>query len=284
MRKAIMPGRTIVITGASDGIGAAAARTLSAAGERVVLVGRDAVKTSRLAVELDAHAFTADFTDLAQVRKLAGQLRAVCSRIDVLVNNAGAIMPGFERTADGHEKTFQVNHLAPFLLTNLLMDVLQASAATVITTASTAAALGHLDLDDLDNVRGFDTKKAYATSKLGNILFTSELHRRYAGRGIRAVAFHPGNVASNFASGTTSNWRFVYGTPLRHFALISPDKGARTLLWLVNGTPGTTWTPGLFYAKNKPQTPSPQAGDDALAVILWNRSAELAGITAAATA
>jgi NAD(P)-dependent dehydrogenase (short-subunit alcohol dehydrogenase family) len=276
-----MSRRTIVITGASDGIGAAAARTLSAAGERVILTGRNPVKTSRLAAELDAPAFTADFADLAQVRKLAGQLHAVCPRIDVLVNNAGAIMPGFERTVDGHEKTFQVNHLAPFLLTNLLMDVLQASAATVITTASAAASLGHLDLDDLESVRAFDTKKAYATSKLENILFTRELHRRHADRGIHAAAFHPGNVASNFASDTTSNWRFVYGTPLRHIALISPDKGTRTLLWLVNGIPGTAWTPGLFYAKNKPTTPNPQAADDALAASLWNRSAELAGITAA---
>jgi hypothetical protein len=114
--------------------------------------------------------------------------------------------------------------------------------------AGDAASLGHLDLDDLDNVRAFDTKKAYATS--------------------------------NFASGTTSNWRFIYSTPLRHVALISPEKGTRTLLWLVNGTPGTTWTPGLFYAKNKPKTPNPQAADDALAASLWNRSAGLAGLPA----
>jgi NAD(P)-dependent dehydrogenase (short-subunit alcohol dehydrogenase family) len=280
MRKAIMPGRNIVITGASDGIGAAAARALSAAGERVVLAGRDAGKACRLAAELGAPAFTADFADLAQVRRLAAQLRAACPRIDILINNAGAIMPRFERTTDGREKTFQVNHLAPFLLTSLLMDVLAASSATVITTASTAASLGHLDLDDLDNARAFDTKKAYATSKLENILFTRELHRRYAGRGISAVAFHPGDVASNFASDTTSNWRFVYRTPLRHIALTSPQKGARELLWLANGIPGTTWTRGLFYAKNKPTTPSPQARDDALAASLWNLSAELAGITA----
>jgi NAD(P)-dependent dehydrogenase (short-subunit alcohol dehydrogenase family) len=160
------------------------------------------------------------------------------------------------------------------------MDVLQASSATVITTASDAASLGHLDLDDLDNVRAFDTKKAYATSKLENILFTRELQRRYGDRGIHAVAFHPGNVASNFAFNTTSNWRFIYNTPLRHVALISPTKGTQTLLWLVNGTPGATWTPGLFYAKKKTKTPNPQAGDDALAANLWNRSAELAGLAA----
>jgi NAD(P)-dependent dehydrogenase (short-subunit alcohol dehydrogenase family) len=277
-----MPGRTIVITGASDGIGAAAARTLSAAGERVVVTGRDAGKTGRLAAELGVPAFTADFAELAQVRRLAADLRESIPGIDVLVNNAGAIMPGFERTVDGREKTFQVNHLAPFLLTSLLTGVLAASSAAVITTASTAASLGHLDPDDLDSTRGFDTKKAYATTKLENILFTRELHRRHGHRGISAVAFHPGNVASNFASGTTSNWRFIYGTPVRHLALISPDKGARALLWLANGTPGTTWAPGLFYARYKPQIPSPQASDDALAAALWDRSAELAGLPAAA--
>jgi NAD(P)-dependent dehydrogenase (short-subunit alcohol dehydrogenase family) len=280
VEEAFMAGRTIIITGASDGIGAAAARTLSAAGERVVVVGRDASKTSRLAAQLEAPGFVADFADLAQVRRLAAQIRAACPQIDILVNNAGAILPGFQRTADGHEKTFQVNHLAPFLLTNLLMDVLLASSATVITTASDAASLGHLDLDDLDNARAFDTKQAYATSKLENILFTRELHRRYGDRGIHAVAFHPGNVASNFAADTTSNWRFIYNTPLRHVVLTSPQKGTRTLLWLVNGTPGSTWTPGLFYAKAKPKTPSAQAGDDALAASLWNRSAELAGLAA----
>ena len=273
-----MPGRTIVITGSSDGIGAAAARQLSAAGESVVVVGRDAGKTGRFAAELKAPAFVADFADLAQVRDLAAQLRAACPRIDILVNNAGAIMPSFGRTADGHEQTFQVNHLAPFLLTNLLLDTLQASSATVITTASDAASLGHLDLDDLENAGAFDTKKAYATSKLHNILFTRELQRRYGDRGISTVAFHPGNVASNFASDTTSNWRFVYGTPLRHIALISPEKGTRTLLWLVNGTPGTTWTPGLFYIGNKTKIPNPQAADDELAAGLWTRSAELAGL------
>ena len=268
--------RTIVITGASDGIGAAAARALAAAGERVVVTGRDPGKTSRLAAEAGAQGFTADFADLAQVRRLAAQLRAACPRIDILVNNAGAIMPGFARTADGREKTFQVNHLAPFLLTTLLLDVLEASSAAVITTASTAASLGHVDLADLDNTRAFDTKRAYATAKLENILFTRELQRRDGDRGINAVAFHPGNVASNFASDTTSNWRFVYGTPLRHIALTSPRKAAGRLLWLVNGTPGTTWTPGLFYVRHKPAIPSPQAADDALAAALWDRTADLA--------
>jgi NAD(P)-dependent dehydrogenase (short-subunit alcohol dehydrogenase family) len=276
-----MPQRTIVITGASDGVGAAAARALHAAGEQVVVVGRDAGKTHRLASELGVPAFTADFADLAQVRQLAAELQDALPRIDILINNAGAIMPGFSRTVDGHEKTFQVNHLAPFLLTSLLAGVLEESSATVITTASAAASLGRLDLEDLDNTRAFDTKRAYATSKLENILFTRELHRRHADRGIRAVAFHPGNVASNFASDTTSNWRFVYKTPLRHLVLVSPERGIRTLLWLADTTPGTTWEPGLFYIGTKARIPSPQATDDALAARLWDRSVELAGLATA---
>lgn len=273
--------RTIIITGASDGIGAAAARTLNQAGQHVVLVGRDPDKTHRLAGELGAPSFVADFADLAQVRTLAVQLRNACPRIDVLVNNAGAIMPRFERTVDGHEKTLQVNHLAPFLLTTELIDVLQASRATVITTASDAASLGHLDLEDLDNTRNFNAKKAYGDSKLDNILFTRELHRRYGHLGINAVAFHPGNVASNFAADTTSNWRFVYNTPLRHLALISPEKGTRTLLSLTDGAPGDTWTPGQFYNKKKTATPNPQADDQALATALWDRSTQLVSPAAA---
>jgi NAD(P)-dependent dehydrogenase (short-subunit alcohol dehydrogenase family) len=158
--------------------------------------------------------------------------------------------------------------------------VLEASTAAVITTASTAASLGHVDLDDLDSTRAFDAKRAYATSKLENILFTRELHRRHAGDGISAVAFHPGNVASNFASDTTSNWRFVYQTPLRHVALISPRRAARSLLRLVNGTPGTTWTPGRCYVNAKASIPNPQILDDTLAAALWDRSARLTGLPA----
>ena len=145
-----MTARTIVITGASDGIGASAARTLSKQGERVVVVGRSAEKTERIAEEIGADYFVSDFADLAQVRQLAAQLKEKYPRIDVLANNAGGIMGSRELTVDGHEKTFQINHLAPFLLTTELMDVLTASQATVINTSSAANCFGKLDLDDLE--------------------------------------------------------------------------------------------------------------------------------------
>jgi NAD(P)-dependent dehydrogenase (short-subunit alcohol dehydrogenase family) len=170
--------RTIVITGASDGIGAAAARTLAKAGEQVVVVGRSAEKTRVLAKELDADYFVSDFAELAQVRTLAAQLRENYSRIDVLANNAGGIMGGRRLTVDGNESTFQVNHLAPFLLTAALLDVLTASSAKVINTSSGANGFGRLDLQDLNAEHNYSTNRAYGTAKLANILFTSELYRR----------------------------------------------------------------------------------------------------------
>jgi NAD(P)-dependent dehydrogenase (short-subunit alcohol dehydrogenase family) len=278
-----MGQRTIVITGASDGIGAVAARRLAAAGERVVVVGRSPAKTERLAAQIGAPAYVADFADLAQVRELASRLQADQPRIDALVNNAGAVMGEFTRTVDGFEQTLQVNHLAPFLLTHLLLERLTAARATVITTASTAGRrLGHLDLADLDNARNYDPLKAYGDAKLANVLFTRELHRRSGAEGIAAVAFHPGNVATNFAAGTTSSWRFVYGTPLRHVLLISPRRGARPLLRLAQGVPGADWQPGEFYVKDKAASSGPQDHDADLARALWDRSADLLGLPATA--
>jgi NAD(P)-dependent dehydrogenase (short-subunit alcohol dehydrogenase family) len=163
-----MTGRTIVITGASDGIGAAAARALSAAGERVVVVGRSETKTKAVATELAADYFVADFADLSQVRTLAAALREKYPRIDVLANNAGGIMGRRELTVDGHEKTFQVNHLAPFLLTTLLMDVLANSGARVINTSSVANRIfARLDIEDLDAGKAYATNRAYGNCIAG---------------------------------------------------------------------------------------------------------------------
>jgi NAD(P)-dependent dehydrogenase (short-subunit alcohol dehydrogenase family) len=275
-----MSEQTIVITGASDGIGAAAARQLTAAGEHVVLVGRSQARTAAVAAELSAPYYLADFTDLAQVRDLAAKLTGAYPRIDVLANNAGGIMGDRAVTADGFEKTFQVNHLAPYLLTSLLLPTLTASSAKVLATSSVAAKrYGRIDLDDLQNEKHYSPNKAYGDAKLANILFTRELHRRYHGQGISAAAFHPGVVATNFASDTTSFFRFVYHTPLRYYlGLLSPDQGGVKLTWLAEGTPGTDWQPGGYYEKNKPATSARQAGDAALARQLWDRSAAMLGL------
>jgi NAD(P)-dependent dehydrogenase (short-subunit alcohol dehydrogenase family) len=275
-----MPERTIVVTGASDGIGAAAARQLAGKGDHLVLVGRSEAKTAACAHPLGAPYRCADFTRLDDVRVLAEWLRAECPRIDVLANNAGGIWGKREITADGFEKTMQVNHLAPFLLTNLLVDVLIASGAKVINTSSSAARGGHLEIDDLDSHTKYSPNDAYCNSKLANILFTKELHRRYHVQGINTAAFHPGWVATSFAADTTSLVRHLYHTPLKYLALTSPGKGAENLVWLVNGSPGSDWVSGEYYEKKVART-IPQAGDAALARKLWDRSADMLGLVTA---
>lgn len=276
---AMTPRETIVITGASDGIGAAAARAL-APDHDVVLVGRSPEKTAAVARELGVPHHVADFAELAQVRDLAATLLAEYPRIDVLANNAGGIMGDREVTVDGFEKTFQVNHLAQFLLTDLLIDRLAECNARVIQSASVAAKQwGRLDLDDLQNERGYSPEKAYGDAKLANILFTRELQRRYGDRGVTAASFHPGIVGTNFASDTTHFMRFAYHTPvIKNLVTISPSKGADTLVWLATSTPGSDWEPGGYFAKRKPATSSRQSTDMALAERFWDISAELVGL------
>jgi NAD(P)-dependent dehydrogenase (short-subunit alcohol dehydrogenase family) len=271
MWRDFMTARTIVITGASDGIGASAARTLAKAGERIVVVGRSPGKTQAVAEEIGADYFVCDFADLSQVRALAPQLKEKYPRIDALVNNAGGIMGGRELTVDGHEKTYQVNHLAPFLLTNVLMDVLTASQATVINTSSAANAFGHVDIDDLDAAGRYSTNRAYGTSKLENILFTTELHHRYHAAGISTAAFHPGGVATNFAAESTSWFRFAYKTVVKRF-MLTPEQGADTLVWLATTKPGQDWVSGAYYAKRALAKANKQAYDADLARKLWERS------------
>ncbi len=267
-----MSKRTIIITGASDGIGAAAARKLNADGEHVVIVGRSPAKTASIAAELGLDYFVADFARLDEVRTLAGELRERYPRIDVLANNAGGIMGTRELTVDGHEKTIQVNHLAPFLLTTLLIDRLSESSATVINTSSAAnSVFGKFDLDDLDAERSYSPNRAYGNAKLANILFTRELHHRFHDQGISTAAFHPGVVATGFAAGSTSVMRVIYRTPLKRF-LMPPEQGADTLTWLATATPGTDWISGEYYEKRVVQKANPQSYDPALAAGLWARS------------
>ena len=192
-----MTRKTIVITGASDGIGAAAARRLSADGHEVVLVGRSPEKTGALAAELGATSYTSDFADL----------------------------------------------------------------------------------DDLDLEKGYSPDHAYGNGKLENILFTRELDRRYSAQGIAAAAFHPGVVGTNFASDTTHPMRFLYHTPvIKNLFTISPERGARGLVWLATREPGRDWPSGEYFERNKVARSNPQARDAALARGLWDRSAELVGL------
>ena len=269
--------KTIVITGASDGLGAAAARTLRARGHNVVVVGRDPVKTKAIATEISAPFEIADFADLDQVAKLAESLISKFENIDVLANNAGVMFGTFAKTTDGFERTFQVNHLSPFLLTHLLHDKLVASKATVINTSSmTNLMWGKLDLTDLNNENNYDEKRAYGTAKLCNILFTKELDRRYRSTGISTVAFHPGVVSTNFASDPASAFHKVYHSDGKStLAMITPDAGADQLIWIAEGVAGIDWEQGEYYDLRKLGATHEQANDPDLAVKLWEQSANL---------
>lgn len=269
-----MAQKVIVITGASDGIGRAAARRLSADGHHVVLVGRSPQKTQALADELGAPHHLVDFADLASVRGLAADLAARHPHIDVLANNAGGVF-GKERTVtrDGHETTFQVNYLAPFLLTQELMPTLVASRATVVNTSSLANRLfARFDIDDLESERRYRPVRAYGNAKLAQILFTKELERRHGDEGVTSTAFHPGAIATNFSAEHGSGMSGLYRWRLRDLVLASPEQGAETLVHLAEGEPGVDYPTGRYFAKSKPARASRRADDADLARELWDRS------------
>lgn len=277
--------KTIVITGASDGIGAAAARQLASSGARLILVGRSEEKTRSVADAVGAESFTADFARFDDVRQLAERLLATVGDdgIDVLANNAGGIFGERTPTVDGHEKTIQVNHLAPFLLTNLLMpSLLAGDGAAVINTSSVGHRLfGRIDVDDLDNERRFRANKAYGDAKLANILFTKSLHTKFHSDGLSSVAFHPGTVRTNFAADSSSLMRLVYQGFLGRFLLTGVEEGGSILRWFIEGTPDETWFSGAYYDERRlTSRVNPQVDDAALADALWQKSAELVGIPA----
>lgn len=260
---------TIVITGGSSGIGAAAARALRERGWSVAITGRSA-ETTRLARELGADAFFGDFAKVRDVRALAEQLLARYPRIDVLANNVGGVIATRQLTEDGHEKTLQVNHLGGFLLTLLLRERLEASGGFVIDTSSGAHRMGRLDMTDLENERDYKAWRAYGTAKLMNILHAAEINRRF--RGVRGVSFHPGVVATGFAREGARFTRVLYESFLRRLFMISPEQGADTLVWLATSQPERDWTPGGFYVKRKLTRTSRQAADPDLARQLWDWS------------
>jgi NAD(P)-dependent dehydrogenase (short-subunit alcohol dehydrogenase family) len=264
--------QVIVITGASDGIGAAAARRFRAQGEHVILVGRSPEKTQQIAHELDSPFYVADFADLDQVRLLAERIQADAPRIDVLANNAGGIMGGRLITVDGNELTTQVNHLAPFLLTTLLLETLIASKASVITTSSAAhLRAGTLDLNDLTLEHGYSAMHAYAKAKLMNILFTRELHARFHSSGLNSAAFHPGVVRTSFSKEFGGNARYLYSSFLSRL-LRSPEKGAETLVWLSTAEANAEWKSGEYYKDKKVARTSKQSQIPGLAASLWDVS------------
>jgi NAD(P)-dependent dehydrogenase (short-subunit alcohol dehydrogenase family) len=274
----------VVITGATRGIGRAAAIELAGKGAEVAVVGRERERVDAVADEARAagggapvHAYVADLTLMASVRELAEQLRAAHERIDVLANNAGALFASRKVTSEGFERTFALNHLAPFLLTNLLLDRL--ACGRVIATASDAHTGGRLDLDDLQSEHSYSAMRVYGTSKLCNVLFTRELARREPE--LRANCFHPGVVRTGFGKNENGIWKLLttIGSPFFR----SPERGARSLVWLATSAEGGQLT-GEYIEDEKVAQPSAAAQDPELARGLWERSAALVGLPADAVA
>ena len=267
-----------MITGASSGIGRAAAIELAKGGAAVVPVGRDERRTASVARKVGTEPLVADLSSLAEVRRVAATLLERHERIDVLVNNAGLVSGRRTITADGLELTMAVNHFAPFLLTNLLLDRLKPSAAArVVTTASDAHRGGHIDVTDLNGERRWSAWSAYSSSKLANVLFTRALARRLGGTGVVANCLHPGVIRTGLARGAPLPIRV--GWRLASVFFRSPAKGARTLVYLASA-PEVGEVSGGYFADSRQARPSAQAEDERLAEELWEASARLTGLGA----
>jgi NAD(P)-dependent dehydrogenase (short-subunit alcohol dehydrogenase family) len=272
-----MPGKTIIITGASDGIGASAVRQLHATGEHVVVVGRSPQKTEAVAAELGVDHFVSDFSELKQVRALADELLERYPQIDVLANNAGGMLATEHPTVDGHESVLQVNYLAPFLLTTLLMDRLIESRAAVISTSSASQSLiRDITVDDLLHTERFRPTRAYAMSKIAITLFIRELHRRYAASGVTGAAFHPGWVDSNFGPASSSRFIALFqATKIGRIIGKTPDEGCDQLVWLARTEGDRDWRSGEYYVKRQAAKAHHLVADPIATQALWDRTAEL---------
>jgi retinol dehydrogenase 14 len=276
-----MAGKTVLITGGTTGIGRATADVLAARGATVGITGRDKARTEAAAREIAAAtgnpkvtAFPGDLSSQAEVRRLAAEVLDAYPRLDVLINNVGGFWATRRVTADGLEHTFAVNHLAPFLLTELLRERLVASApARIVNVSSGAHTMGTMDFDDLQGERRFSGQAAYNQSKLANVLFTYELARRLAGTGVTANVLHPGVVRTRFAAEDPSTvWKVAL--PIIRPLLRSPARGAQTSIYLASAAEVEGVT-GEYFIDCKARKSSKSSYDTAAATRLWQVSEEL---------
>lgn len=277
-----MAGKVCMVTGANSGIGRVTALELARMGATVVMVCRDRGRaepvqaqirqeTGNQAVDL----LLGDLSSQASIRELAATFMARYDRLDVLVNNAGAIFLGRTLTADGLEATFALNHLGYFLLTNLLLDVLQASAPSrVVNVSSGAHVAAQIDFDDLQGARSYSLWRAYAQSKLANVLFTKELARRLEGTGVTVNALHPGFVSTNLP-GQSRLAKVI--APLLNLFAIPAEEGAKTSIYLAS-SPAVAGVTGTYFYKERPKATAQAATDAAVARRLWQVSEELTGL------
>ena len=279
----LMAGRTVLVTGGTGGIGQATALGLARMGAHLAITGRDRGRAERAAREIGAASgrpadiFVADLSSQAEVRRLAGEVLQRLPRIDVLVNNAGGFWNSRHVTADGLERTFALNHLAPFLLTSLLLGRLERSApARVVTVSSNAQAMGRIDFDDLQGERSYSGARAYNQSKLANVLFTYELARKLPGTSVTANALHPGVVRTAFGAEDPARVQRLLVPVLRPF-MKSPAQGAATSIH-VACDPGLGQVTGRYFAGRKPAKSAERSYDEAVAARLWQVSSDLTGL------
>ncbi len=280
-----MDGKTVLITGATNGIGKVAALELAKKGAHVVIVGRNPAKTTETVAEIKAASgntkvemILADLSSMAEVRKVADAFKASHSRLDVLINNAGAVFANRQETVDGYEMSFAFNHLAYFLLTNLLLDTLKASApARIVSVSSAAHTSGILDFDDLGSKKNYGLAgfRAYGLSKLANIMFTYELARRLEGTGVTANVLHPGLVGTGFGKNNSSLMKFAMRL-LSPFSL-TPEQGADTIIYLAS-SPQLIGVSGKYWEKRKPTQSTSISYVEAAQKQLWAVSEQMTGL------
>ena len=277
-----MAGRAVLVTGGTGGIGRATALGVAEMGAHLAIAGRDRGRAEAAAREIRAvtggqvEVFVADLSAQAEVRRLAGEVLQCLSRIDVLVNNAGGYWNTRHLTADGLERTFAVNHLAPFLLTGLLLDRLKHSApARVVTVSSNAHATGQIDFDDLQGERSYSGARAYSQSKLANVLFTYELARRLPATCVTVNALHPGMVRTAFGAEDPSGIQRLFIPVMRPF-MKSPARGAATSVHVASA-PDLEQVTGGYFAAGRPRSSAARSYDEAAAARLWQVSAHLTG-------
>jgi NAD(P)-dependent dehydrogenase (short-subunit alcohol dehydrogenase family) len=280
-----MTGKTVLVTGGTGGIGKATAIGLARLGARVAITGRELTRTQQAAAEIGREsgnpavdAFAADLSCQAEVRRLATDVLAAYPRLDVLVNNVGGFWAHRHVTADGLERTFALNHLAPFLLTNLLLERLESTApARVVTVASNAQAMGRIAFDDLQGAQDYVGSRAYNQSKLANVMFTYELARCLAGTGVTANALHPGVVRTGFGAEDPSVLTRA-AMPFLRF-LKTPAQGALTSIYLASSA-DVEGISGQYFANRTPKSSNKLSYDATAASRLWDVSADLVGLTA----
>lgn len=279
-----MAGKIVLVTGATGGIGKATAIALANMGARVGITGCDLSRSEAAAADIRAasgnqpvDAFAGDLSSQAEVRRLAGAVLDTYPRLDVLINNVGGFWAHRHETADGLEHTFALNHMAPFLLTNLLLERLKASApARIVTISSGAQSMGRIDFDDLQGAHNYSGQRAYSQSKLASVMFTNELARRLEGTGVTATSVHPGVVRTKFGAEDQA-WFFSLISGLVRPLLKTPAQGAATPVHMAS-SPEVDGITGGFFANRKPKAANKTASDRALSARLWAVSSALAGI------